>query len=329
VKRREFITLLGSAAAAWPLAARAQQPAVPVIAFVTDRSPEDSVRFGTAFHKGLSETGVIDGQNATVEYHWLDGQYDQLPLLMADLVRRRVAVIAAPGSAPALAAKSATNTIPIIFGVAEDPVKLGLVDSFARPGGNATGANFVIGEVVSKQLGLLHELLPKAVRIAVLVNPGNATNAESTSRDARVAARTLGLQAEVIEAGAVDEIDAAFAKLARDQPDALFVGADAFLASRRVQLAILAARARTRIPMASFERGFVEVGALMSYGTHVADVFRQVGAYAGRILKGAKPTDLPVIQPIEFEFLINASTAKAFGLDVPPSVLLRADEVIE
>jgi putative ABC transport system substrate-binding protein len=327
MRRRDFISLLGGAAAAWPLAARAQQPALPVIAFVTGRSPEDSVRFGTAFRKGLSETGVIDGQNATVEYHWLDGQYDQLPLLMADLVRRRVAVIAAPGSAPALAAKSATNTIPIIFAVAEDPVKLGLAESFARPGGNATGANFVTGEVVSKQLGLLHELLPKAVRIAVLVNPGNATNAESTSRDARVAARTLGLQAEVIEAGAVDEIDAAFAKLARERPNALFVGADAFLASRRVQLAILAAR--TGIPMASYERGFVEVGALMSYGTDVADVFRQVGAYAGRILKGAKPTDLPVIQPIKFEFLINASTAKAFGLDVPPAILLRADEVIE
>jgi putative ABC transport system substrate-binding protein len=327
MRRRDVITLLGGGAAAWPLVARAQQVSLPVIGFVTGRSPEDSVRFGMAFRKGLSETGVIDGQNATVEYHWLDGQYDQLPSLMADLVRRRVAAIAAPGSAPALAAKYATNTIPIIFAVTEDPVKLGLAASFARPGGNATGANFVIGEVVSKQLGLLHELLPKAVRMAVLVNPGNATNAESTLRDVRVASPTLGLQAQVIEAGTVGEIDAAFARLAREPPDALFVGPDAFLASRRVQLAIQAAR--IGVPMAGIDRGFVEAGALMSYGTDLADVFRQVGAYTGRILKGEKPADLPVTQPIKFEFLINASTAKAFSLDVPPSVVLRADEVIE
>jgi putative ABC transport system substrate-binding protein len=329
--RREFMTLLGGAAAAFSLRsldARAQQGELPVIGFVSGRSPYDSALYSAAFRKGLSESGPVEGKDATIEYHWLDGQYDQLTSLMADFVRRRMAVIATPGSAPAaLAAKSATSTIPIVFGVPEDPVKLGLAASLVRPGGNATGINFYNAQVVSKQLGLMHEMLPKAVRIAVLVNPGNATNTESTLRDALAAASALGLRAQVIEAGGVSEIEAAFGTLVRDRADALFVGPDAFLSSRRVQLAILAAR--HGIPMASTNRDIVEAGALMSYGSDPIDMYRQVGAYVGSILRGAKPADLPVIQSSKFEFVINVSTAKALGLDVPPSVLLRAEEVIE
>jgi putative ABC transport system substrate-binding protein len=327
MKRRNFIMLLG-AAAACPVAARAQQRALPAIGFVSGRSAEDSVRYGAAFRQGLGDSGLAEGQNATVEYHWLDGQYDQLPMLMADLVRRRVAVIVTPGSNPAsLAAKAATKTIPIVFGVGQDPAKLGLVASLARPGGNATGINFFASEVVPKELGLLHELVPKTVRLAVLVNPSNASNAESTVRDIREAAPTLGLKVQVIEAGTVGEIEAAFGAITRDRPDALLVGPDAFLASRRVQIAILAAR--HAIATAGNNREAVEAGALMSYGTDGADMYRQVGAYAGRILKGVKPADLPVQQSTKFEFLINVSTAKALELDVPPALLLRADAVIE
>ena len=326
--RRDFITLLGGAAAAWPLAARAQGSRLPVIGFVSGRAPEDSAAPGAAFRKGLTESGIIDGQSATVEYHWLDGQYDQLPSLMAELIRRRVSVIATPGSGPAsVAAKAATNTVPIVFGVADDPVQRGLVASLARPGGNATGINFFSGEVLSKALGLLHELVPKAVRIAVLVNPTNAANLKSTLRQTGEAASALGLQTLVIEASAVSEIKTAFRTLVREKADALFVGPDAFLGSRRVQLAILAAR--NGIPMASSDREHVEAGELMSYGTDIIDVYRQVGVYAGRILKGAKPADLPVQQSSKFEFVINVSTAEALGLDVAPALLLRADQVIE
>jgi putative tryptophan/tyrosine transport system substrate-binding protein len=325
MKRRDMIALLGGAAA-WPLAARAQ--AMPVIGFISGRSPDDSTRWHTAFHNGLSEAGAVEGQDVTVEYHWLDGQYDQLPSLMTDLVRRRVAVIATPGSAPAtLAAKAATKTIPIAFGVGEDPVRLGLVASLARPGGNATGINFFSAEVVSKQLGLLHELVPKAVRIAVMVNPANTTNTEATLRDFRKAASALGLQVQVIEAAAIGEVEVAFGALIRERTDALCVGPDAFLSSRRVQLAILAAR--HGISMASIGREGTEAGGLMGYGTDVADMYRQVGAYAGRLLKGAKPADLPVQLSTKFEFVINLSTAKTLGLDVPPSLLLHADEVFE
>jgi len=328
MKRRAFITLMGGAAAAWPLAARAQQPAMPVIAFVSGRSLEGSMRFADAFRKGLNEAGYVEGQNVTVEYYWLDGQYDRLPSLMADLVRRRVAVIASPGSNPAaLAAKAATTTIPIVFGVGEDPVKLGLVASLARPGGNATGINFFVAEVLAKRLGLLHQLVPKAVRIAVLVNPANASTAEATLRDIPEAARTIGLQIQVLNASTSREIEAAFATLARDRAEALYVAADGFFTSRRVQFATLAMR--YAVPMAHSARETVEAGGLMSYGTDIGDMYHRVGVYTGRVLKGAKPADLPVLQATRFEFVINLQTARALGLEVPNSIQLLADEVIE
>ena len=327
LRRRDFITLLGGAAA-WPLAARAQQPAMPVVGFIHGGSADASARYVAAFRKGLNETGYVEGQNVTVEYHWLEGQYDRLPALVADLVRRRVAVIATPGSnAAALAAKAATATIPIVFGVAEDPVKLGLVASLARPGGNATGINFFTQEVVAKRLRLLHDLVPKAVRIAVLVNPANASSAETTLREVQEAAPTIGLQIQILNATTIGEIDAAFATLARERPDALFVAADAFFASRRVQFATLAAR--DRIPATYSNRDYVAAGGLMSYGTDLADMFRQVGVYTGSILKGAKPADLPVLQSTKFEFVINLQTARALGIEVPPALLAIADEVIE
>ena len=328
MKRRAFITLMGGAAAAWPLAARAQQPAMPVIAFVSGRSLEGSTRFADAFRKGLNEAGYVEGQNVTVEYYWLDGQYDRLPSLMADLVRRRVAVIASPGSNPAaLAAKAATTTIPIVFGVGEDPVKLGLVASLARPGGNATGINFFVAEVLAKRLGLLHQLVPKAVRIAVLVNPANASTAEATLRDIPEAARAIGLQIQVLNASTSREIEAAFATLARDRAEALYVAADGFFTSRRVQFATLAMR--YAVPMAHSARETVEAGGLMSYGTDIGDMYHRVGVYTGRVLKGAKPADLPVLQATRFEFVINLQTARALGLEVPNTIQLLADEVIE
>jgi len=263
LRRRDFVLLLG-AAAAWPFAARAQQPAMPVIGFVSARSAEASVSNTAAFRKGLSETGYVEGKNVAVEYHWLDGQFSRLPSLMADLVRRGVAVIVTPNNAAALAAKAAITTIPIVFGVAEDPVKLGLVASLARPGGNATGINFFVGEVVAKRLGLLHDLVPKAVRIAVLVNPANTTIAETTLREAPEAARALGLQIQVLNASTSREIEATFATLVRDRADALFVAPDVFFTSRRVQLATLAAR--HAIPATYGIREYVKVGGLMSYG---------------------------------------------------------------
>jgi putative ABC transport system substrate-binding protein len=328
MRRRDFITLLGGAGVAWPLAARAQQAALPVIAFVSGRSREDSTRYGDAFRKGLAEAGIVEGQTAGVEFHWLDGQYDQLRSIMADFVRRRVAVIATPGSNIAsLAAKAATSTIPIAFGVGDDPVKLGLAASLARPGGNATGINFFAVEVVPKELSLLHELVPKAVRVAVLVNPGNPTNVESTLRDVHEAAIALGLQVQIFQAGTVREIEEAFGSIVRERAEALFIGPDAFLVSRRVQIAILAAR--HGVPTSGVGRDSVEAGQLMSYGTDPYDTYRQVGAYAGRLLKGAKPAELPVQQSTKFEFVLNVSTAKALGLDIPPALLLRADEVIE
>jgi putative ABC transport system substrate-binding protein len=327
-KRREFITLLGSGAVAWPLAVHAQQPAMPVVALVGGGGGDMSTRYVTAFRKGLNEGGSIEGQNVTVEYHWLEGQYDRLPSLMADLVRRRVAVIATPGSNPAaLAAKAATATIPIVFGVGDDPVKLGLVASLARPGGNATGINIFNVEVATKRLGLLHELVPKSVRIAVLVNPANATSAEFTLRYIPEAARAIGLQSLVLNASTSDEIDTAFATLVRERADALFVAADAFINSRRVQFATLSAR--DRIPAAYADREIVEAGGLMSYGTDFTDMFRQVGVYVGRILKGEKPSDLPVVQATKFALVINLKTAKALGIEIPISMQLLADEMIE
>jgi putative ABC transport system substrate-binding protein len=326
MKRREFIAGIG-ATAAWPLVARAQQPALPVVGFIRDGSADASARFAAAFRKGLNETGYVEGQNVTVEYHWLEGQYDRLPALVADLVRRQVAVIATPGEVPSLAAKAATATIPIVFGVGGDPVQLGLVASLAQPGGNATGINFFVHEVTAKRLRLLHDLVPKAVRIAVLLNPANATAAEPTLRDVQAAAPNMELQIQVLNASTIGEIDAAFATLARERPDALLVAADAFFVSQRMQFATL--MARNRIPAAYSVRELAAAGGLMSYGTDLADMIHQVGVYTGSILKGAKPSEMPVLQPTKFDFVINLQTARALGIEVPPGLLTIADEVIE
>jgi putative ABC transport system substrate-binding protein len=301
---------------------------VPVIGFFNDSSAEASAGNVAAFRKGLGEIGFVEGQNVTVEYHYLEGRYEPLPALMADVVRRRVAVIAAPGSTrAALAAKAATATIPIVFAVPQDPVQLGLVASLARPGGNLTGTNFFSGELVAKRLGLLRELVPKAVRIAVLLNPASGPNAETTLRDVSEAARTMGLQIHVLNASTSREIDAAFAALARERPDALFVAPDGFFSTRNVQLATLAAR--DRIPAIYSNRGTVAAGGLMSYGTNFADSYRQVGVYTGNLLKGAKPKGLPVVQSTKFNFAINLQTAKLLGIEVPETLLATADEVIQ
>jgi putative ABC transport system substrate-binding protein len=278
-------------------------------------------------HKGLSETGYVEGQNVAVEYHWLEGKYDRLPELVADLVRRQVAVIAALGTLPTQTAKAATVTIPIVFFVGEDPVELGLVGSFAKPGGNLTGVNLQVSEIVTKRLRLLRDLLPNAVRIAVLVDPGNAAITKTTVQDVQKAAPVMGLQTQIINATTVNEINDVFAAFERDRPDALFVAPDAFLSSRRVQLAILTAR--DRIPATYALRDYVEAGGLMSYGPDFTDMFRQVGVYTGSILKGAKPAELPVLQSNKFELVINLTTAKALGLTIPPGVMSIADEVIE
>jgi putative tryptophan/tyrosine transport system substrate-binding protein len=328
MRRREFISLLGGAAAAWPVVARAQQPATPIVGLINSRSAQDAVRNVAAFRKGLDETGYVEGQNLMVEYHWLDGQYHRLPSLVDDLIRRRVDVIATPAfRSGAKAAKAATSTIPIVFGVGDDPVKLGLVASLARPGGNATGVNSFNTEVVAKRLGLLHDLLPKAVRIVVLVNPANAPIAEATLREVPEAARALGLQIRVFNASTSREIEAAFASLGRDPADALYVPGEGFFISRRVQFATLATR--YGIPAIYATREFPEVGGLMSYGTDGLDTWHQVGIYTSRILKGAKPADLPVLQSSKFEFVINMQTARALGIEVPNSIQLLADEVIE
>jgi putative ABC transport system substrate-binding protein len=328
MQRRQFIALLGGAAVVWPLTVHAQQPALPVVAFIRDGSADASARFVAAFRKGLNESGYVEGQNVTVEYYWLEGQYVRLPTLLADLVGRRVAVIAAPGTVQAaLAAKAATATIPIVFGVGDDPVKLGLVESLARPGGNATGINSFLQEVVAKRLRLLHELVPRAVRIGVLVNPRNPVNAESTLRGVQEAAPSIGLQTQILNASTSGEIDAVFATFTRERPDALFVAGDAFFFDRRVQFATLTAR--EKIPAAYSIRELVVAGGLMSYGSDLADGFRQVGVYTGSILKGAKPGDLPVLQSTKFEFVINLQTARALGIDVPSGVISIADEVIE
>jgi len=326
--RRQLITLLGGAAAAWPLAARAQQSAMPVIGFIGAGALDNYVLYLAAFRKGLAETGFVEGQNVAIEYRWAEGQYERMAQLADDLVRRRVAVIAVPGSPPgARAAKAATSTIPIVFSVGDDPVRSGLVTSISRPGGNATGINFLTGEVVAKRLALLHELLPGAARVAAFINPADASRAEVLREEVEVAARTVGMQLQILNPTTNREIDAAFGALVRERADALFVGPDAFYNSRRVQLANMAAR--HVLPTAFAVREYVDAGGLMSYGTSLADMYREVGAYCGRILKGAKPSDLPVLQSTKFELVINAQTARMLGITVPPSLLARADEVIE
>ena len=328
MKRREFIAGLGSAAV-WPIGAQGQQATMPVVGLVRAGSADDEESLA-AFRKGLGETGYVDGQNVMIEDHWLEGRYDRLPSLMDDLIRRRVAVIATPSNtAGSIAAKAATATIQIVFGVGDDPVKLGLVTTLARPGGNATGINYFAQEVNAKRLGLLHELVPKATRVAVLLNPANAPIAEITLRDVQEAARNIGLQIRVLKASTSGEIDAAFDVLAHERPDALFVAADPFLTTRRVRVRIAILAASGRIPAAYSLRDCVLAGGLMSYGTNSADRYRQVGIYTGRILKGDKPADLPVMQSTKFEFVINLGTARALGITVPDSLLATADEVIQ
>jgi putative ABC transport system substrate-binding protein len=326
MKRRAFITLLGGAAA-WPLAARAQQPTMPVIGFLHPSSPEAAASRLPAFRQGLREAGFVESENVAIEYGWADGQMDRLPALAADLVRRRATVIVAPGgNAGALAAKAATTTIPIVFLVGEDPVGLGLVGSLARPGSNMTGVNFFTVELAAKRLELLRELVPAVTRVAALVDP-NAGNAEATAREVETAARSMGLQIQVLNTSTGREIDMAFAGFARERSDALFVGSGPFFIDRRVQLALLAAH--HSVPATYQDRLNAEAGGLMSYGASLTDAYRQIGAYAGRILKGTKAADLPVVQATKIDLVINVQAARVLGLTVPPSLLARADQVIE
>jgi putative tryptophan/tyrosine transport system substrate-binding protein len=326
IGRRKFLATLGGAAAGWPLAARAQQPAMPVIGLLGSLgSPADRARFLTAFRQGVREAGYVEGQNVAIEYRWAQDQHDRLPDLAADLVRRQVTVIAADTTS-SIVAKAATTTIPIVYTGGGDPVKLGLVASLNRPGGNVTGVTFVVAELGAKQLGLLHELQPGAVRVGVLVDPNYAPS-QSFVSDVQAAALSIGKQIEVLEAPTGRDIDTVFARLAQKPIDALLVGPGPLMNNRHVQLATLAAR--HTLPAIANTRGFPEAGLLMSYGTSITDAYRQAGVYTGRILKGEKPADLPVIQSSKFEFVINLNTAKAFGLSFPPGLLAIADEVIE
>jgi ABC-type uncharacterized transport system substrate-binding protein len=326
IGRRKFLAALGGAAA-WPLTARAQQPAMPVSGLLDPRSPDAMADRLRAFRLGLKDVGYVEGENVTIIYRFAQDQNDRLPELAAELVRRQVTVIAASATIAAPAAKAATTTIPIAFIAAQDPVRLGLVASLARPGGNLTGINFFSSELAAKRLDLLHDLLPRAVRVAVLVNPADAANTASTLQDVEAAARAIGLQVQVLNASTSREINAAFENVGRDRPDALFVGSNTFFNARRIQVVQLTAF--HRLPAVYPARDFVEVGGLMSYGTNVMDAFRQLGIYAGRILKGAKPADLPVVQSSRFDLVINAETARMLGLAVPSMLLARADEVIE
>jgi putative tryptophan/tyrosine transport system substrate-binding protein len=326
LKRREFVTLLG-AAATWPLAARAQQPRLPVIGFVNSSSPDLYVPFVRAWQKGLSETGYADGRNVAVEYRWAMGHYDRLPALVAELVRLPVAVLAATSGPGALAAKAANTAVPIVFTMAADPVELGLVASLARPGGNITGVTQMTTEIGPKRLELIHELLPAASTMALLVNPNNPAIAETEQRNLEAPARSLGLQLAVVHAGSEQDFDKVFASLVELRAGALLVGSDPFFLGQSPRLAELAQR--NAMPAISLDREFAVAGGLMSYGGDVADSYRIAGVYTGRILKGDKPADLPVQQSTKVELVINLKTAKALGLAFPPALLGRADEIIE
>jgi putative tryptophan/tyrosine transport system substrate-binding protein len=327
IRRRELIAALGSAAT-WPLAVRAQQPPVPVIGLLDQRSPDELTDRLRGFRQGLRDAGFVEGQNVAIEYRWAENKMERLPELAAEFVRRQVAVIAATsGTSPALAAKAATTTIPVVFIVSDDPVKFGLVASLARPGGNLTGINFFSGELTAKRLELLHELVPAANRVAVLINPANLEYSETTVREVGAAARDIGLQIQVLKASTIGEINAAFATFVHERPDALFVGSDPFFSSRRIQLVQLATR--HAVPASYRARDFAEAGGLMSYGANIADAWREAGSYSGRILTGAKPADLPVLQSNKFELVINAQTAMMLDLTLPPQLLATADEVIE
>jgi putative tryptophan/tyrosine transport system substrate-binding protein len=326
IRRREFITLLGGAAAAWPLAARAQQPAMPVIGYLSAGSLAPSQPQLTVFRLSLAEAGYVEGRNVAIDYRFAEGKYDRLPVMAEELVRRQVAAIVALSTAPALAAKGATANIPIVFSSTDDPVKLGLVASIARPGGNATGVHFFLSELGTKQLGLLRELVPTAARIGLLFNPDNA-NAQAVTREVTAAAPAMAVAIDVVQASDRSGIDAAFATLVRNKADALIVAADPFFFSRRLQLATLATR--HALPAIYNVREFAEAGGLITYGTSLTEVFRQVGIYTGRILKGAKPADLPVVQASKFELVINAQTARTLGVKISDNLLSLADEVIE
>jgi putative tryptophan/tyrosine transport system substrate-binding protein len=328
MRRREFITLIGGTAVAWPVTARAQQPAMPVIGYIDAGSPEPAAHLVSAFREGLGETGFVEGRNVAIEFRWALNNNEQLPELAADLVRRHVAVIVAPQSTAAvMEAKAATTTIPIVFGTGSDPVQAGLVTSLNRPGGNITGITFMNVEITAKRLGLLHELLPNATRFGVLINPKNSVIAETMAKDATTAASAMGRQVEIVKASTNREIDAAFSGLKEKRVDALLVAPDTLMANRRLQIAMLAVR--HAIPLMATQRELAEVGGLMSYGTNFMDTYRQTGIYTGRILKGENPTDLPVLRATKFEFVINLQTARTIGLDIPPTLLALADEVIE
>jgi ABC-type uncharacterized transport system substrate-binding protein len=327
MKRREFITLLGGAAVAWPLAARAQQPAMPVVGFLHGGSPAERAHVIAAFRQSLGAAGYVEGQNVIIEYRWADDQLDRLPALAAELVRRRVSVIATPaGSVATVAAQAATTTIPIVFGSENDPIKAGLVTSFNRPSGNATGVYFLSGGLGEKRLGLIRELLPRADLVGLLLNPNNPL-ADATTAEVRAAASAVGQQIEVLHASNSQEIDAVLASLLQKRFSAFVLSPDPLFFTRRVQLVTLATR--YGIPAIYTSREFAQVGGLMSYGPDLPDVWRQVGNYIGRILKGAKPGDLPVMQSTKLELVINLQTSRAFGLEIPPMLLARADEVIE